>query len=1500
MTPTAKDRRFNAPAIRKDTRNGHSLEISASPLQTADRPAPASVDDVPAQRRFLGIDIGAETVKVVELIIDEGRQSFGRRERAEHHKNPAAGLTRMLERFDWGTVSGAMVTGRLSRLVDLPGVPVKQAQARAWATRSGGQPATIISIGAHGFSVLELHPEGVDVFRENSRCSQGTGNFLGQLVERFGLSVEEASELCADATDAATLSGRCPVILKTDMTHLANKGEDRAGILAGLFDAVCANVIVLVKPGHCPADVVLIGGVSQSRRVRDTFQRRLTEMGLRPGPSLDEEALFFEATGAALLAAGRDPAEPLPELEKLIRGGSELRLERLPALSDSLSKVRRLRAEAPQAVSTAGPCLAGFDIGSTGSKLVVIDAASSTPVWEGYRRTSGSPVAAAQALWREFGESQADASRRGVTLFGVTGSGREIVGSLLTTCYGADRVFVLNEIVAHATGALHFDPRVDTIFEIGGQDAKYIRLEDGRVIDAAMNEACSAGTGSFIEEQGARFEGVGDVQALAREAIAAPSGVSLGQHCSVFMAEVIGEAVAAGVGQPAIIAGLYDSIIQNYLNRVKGARSVGQVVFCQGMPFASDALAAAVARQTGSEVVVPPNPGTVGALGIALLTRRELDVPDGSAIDPEVFLGAKVEGKDTFNCRSTTGCGEPGNFCRIDRLKTLVEGRHQTFLWGGCCSLYDKGTRKRKLPDRAPDPFREREALVQKLVAEPAAGKGLRVALSDEFMLKGLAPFFITLLRGLGCRLVFGASPDQATLRRGIQAANVPFCAPMQLFQGIVGELADLEADALFLPMVTTLPRAGEESVAKTCPIVQAGPQMAWSCLSDDTRPRILSPLIAVDAEGLDGGAFRQACRKLAEELCPAGPSWEATFAEALKAQRGFEEACAELGRRALDFCAEHEIPAVAVLGRPYTIYNRVLNANAPALLREQGAIGIPLDCLEQDEATPVFTDIFWAYSQRILRAAHHVRRTPGVYALYCSNYSCGPDSFTLHFAAHAMEGKPFAMLETDGHSGDAGTKTRIEAFLHCVHEDMSGGVPTAPARHLSDLQLQPTTLDELRREGRTLVLPRMGTASEPVAACLRGLGIPAEVLPASDLDALRAGRRHTSGKECLPMSLTLGALLRRIETEPDPNRRFVFLMPRPQGPCRFGAYNTLNQLVLERLGLRSRVRIWSPKELEYFETFTPGATFLIICGFTAADWLLEALHEVRPASANRAAVEDVHARYEAELFQLVEEATTRRPSIAGITWEAATGRLFGIRDLLSRAAGAFAALREDRKLPTVLLAGEIFVRLDPFSNGDVIRELEQRGLRVRLAPFHEWIDYVDHVGCELGRGLALSDRFSRLLHRRLNEVTWNAIKPALANQRLASVGEAIHAADEYLPRNLEGEALLTVGTPLHEWRRGHIDGMLSVGPLECMPNKIAEAQLHHVGQKEGLLSLTLSLNGEPIDPTVLDNFAFEVHARFAARNGRSLVPASAALKTLSPVGACADCAACRPPTFSS
>jgi predicted CoA-substrate-specific enzyme activase len=1095
--------------------------------------------------RFIGVDMGAEALKVVELVQERDGPRIARRAIVEHHKQSGPCLLGVLTRWGWEGVTAAAVTGRLGRQVQLQRVPVKQAQAAAHRFLHGKEPATLVSIGSHGFSVLELRGEGQEVFRENSRCAQGTGNFLRQLVERFDLSVEEAAELAAAVEEPAPLSGRCPVILKTDMTHLANKGERKERILAGLLDAICENVQVLVKPSLSPGRVVLAGGVARARRVREHFRRFLERHGMELCETSPEDGLFIEATGCALVAADHAGTR-VPPLSELILPPLETTLEKLPSLASALPRVRRFRPGPAPRVEGARDVVLGFDIGSTGSKAVALDVDTRAPLWDAYLRTNGSPVGAAQELMRAFIGSPAAVHR--VRGFGATGSGREIVGSLLATCYGGDQVYVLNEIAAHAAGALSLDPRVDTIFEIGGQDAKYIRLCEGRVVDAAMNEACSAGTGSFIEEQGRRFHGIEDVVQLGEAALAAESGVALGQHCSVFMAEIIDEALASGVERDRIVAGIYDSVVANYLNRVKGSRSVGEVVFCQGMPFASDALAAAVARQTGAEVIVPPDPGLMGAKGIALLALEHLPVGALAAADPRRFLEARVDSKDQFLCGSTQGCGGAGNKCRIDRLKTVVAGEAQRFTWGGGCSLWDKGTRKKKLPDRAPDPFRERAGLVQAIVDRVSTRRGLPVvAMSDEFHLKGLFPFFATFVHALGFDLAVSRSAGRDALKRGIEEANVPFCAPMQQYHGLVAAMADERPDFLFLPMMREVPRtSSRERYSTVCPIVQGAPDMLrWDLGS--RAPRIVSPVVDIGPGFLAADEFLRACRDLAAELGVKRESvWRAAWRAGREEQQRFDEELLRLGDRALAFCRERDIVPVVVLGRAYTIHNDVLNSNVPAIVREQGAVAIPVDCYPTPADAPVFEDVFWGYGQRILRAAWHLRRQEGVYSIFCSNYSCGPDSFTVHGYTWLMEGRPFAIIETDGHAGDAGTKTRVEAFLHCVLEDR--GAARRPPRSGDRLTVAPETLLALRERREKVLVPRMGPEAAAVAAALRGVGVPAETLVPSR-EALRIGRRHTSGKECLPLTITLGCLLERIERPEARSERFAFLMPGSRGP---------------------------------------------------------------------------------------------------------------------------------------------------------------------------------------------------------------------------------------------------------------------------------------------------------------------------------------------------------------
>lgn len=1410
--------------------------------------------------KYAGIDVGAETIKVV--VVDGTPLRVSACRQMAHQKSIASALECVLEDLRAAGVDRVAVCGRFVNHVTLCHYPGQAVLKRGLKQLFGDGALTCVAIGCNGFYVLEKRGHGADVFRENARCSQGTGNFLRQLVERFDLDLPQADALCAEVTEACALSGRCPVILKTDMTHLANRGESRAAILAGVYDAICENVEALIKPSLCPRDVVLSGGVTRSLRIRRHFESFCQKNGLHLLEPTELSQFYIEAVGCACLAAEKGGSEIPATGVRILGASSTRRFDKIPGLRTYLSKVRRLAPEPWRRVTPENHIVLGFDIGSTGSKAVALvcderDGGLGDVCWEGYLRTNGNPVEAARQLVSEFLNSDAGCARP--VGFGVTGSGREIVGSMLASCYGGECVYVLNEIAAHAEGARAIEPRVDTIFEIGGQDAKYIRLNEGRIVDTAMNEACSAGTGSFIEEQGRKFKDVSSLAQLSELALSGENGVSLGQHCSVFMTQVIEDAVASGISTPEILAGIYDSVVLNYFYRVKGNRSVGDVVFCQGMPFCTPALAAAVVRQTRAEVIIPPNPGTIGAFGIARLARRTL--AGASEVVLSDFLDSELMERHTFVCASNKGCGGTGNHCKIDKISVRVRGRALQFTWGGACSLWERGFMSRKLPPLSPDPFQAcRESVDARLAMMPPRG-GRSVAISDEFQLKTFFVFFATFLYELGWDLKVVRGGGLEDLRRGLDESNVRFCAPMQHYHGVASKMVSSDSDAIFWPMMRCGRFSGDEENAAICPVVQSSPDLLLHDLAVD-RPRVWSPVIDLGPGNLDSPQFAASCRAFAESLGVGRASFARAFHKARSAQIQHDSEMLAIGRRALAFARENGLVAVVVLGRNYTIHNNALNSNVPALLRSQGAMAIPVDCYPVESDEPLYSNIYWSYGQINLRAATQIRKRAGEYAIWCSNYGCGPDSFNLHFFQFIMQGKPYAIIETDGHSGDAGTKTRVEAFLHCIKEyEQLSEYPTPNDLH--QIESQNTPIIEAKRHRMTILIPPMGDNAEVAAAGFRNIGVESKMLPVPTRETLLLGRRHTSGKECLPALITLGSLLEFVQKAPA-DRRYVYFMPRSNGPCRLGCYNLLDKLVLKRLGLDDRIKTWSLCDTDYTEGVPIATVIRIYTGFLACDTLMAGLYDVRPVESRPGAANVIYQRAYAALIRCLETAQTPTLWKPYVAREILGGTFFGIADIVRKAARDFAAIKTQKRLPTVCVTGEIYVRNDPFANDGIIASLEARGMKVLFSHFVEWMEYADIINREILKtatgvqDVVISD-FIRYIIRAMHR----PMAKALGWAHRHDVHDILDTASGYLRKDLVGEEILTIGTPLHAYRKGEIHGVVSVGPLECMPSKIAESQFYHIAEREGLLSLSLSFNGDPIPDSVLDDFCFEVRQRF-------------------------------------
>jgi Uncharacterized protein conserved in bacteria len=329
--------------------------------------------------------------------------------------------------------------------------------------------------------------------------------------------------------------------------------------------------------------------------------------------------------------------------------------------------------------------------------------------------------------------------------------------------------------------------------------------------------------------------------------------------------------------------------------------------------------------------------------------------------------------------------------------------------------------------------------------------------------------------------------------------------------------------------------------------------------------------------------------------------------------------------------------------------------------------------------------------------------------------------------------------------------------------------------------------------------------------------------------------------------------------------------------PCRFGVYNILHKIILEKTNWGKRVRIVAPHDQDYFEGMSPDFRVRAIAGYAASDLLMAALYDVRPCEREQGVSQQIYDCYFNELLELLSSRPSS--SLLSALGELPNG-MFGISDLMSGAANDFRLAKDfSKRLPTVSMVGEIYVRLEAYANNFIVKKLEERGLRVIVAPFTEWLEYTTF--CEIQRikegrnengDNLLKARFASEVEIGVVNRVYNIFASSLGWGTRTSVADVVKASSPYINSELHGEAVLTLGGPIHEDEHGVIDGVISVGPHECMPNKIAEAQYFHVGEEKGLISLTLSMNGEPVDSEIIDRFAFEVKECFAKKqrkNGR-------------------------------
>ncbi len=1360
---------------------------------------------------YVGLDVGSGTGKIA--VLNEKKEVlFWRYEKT--HGQPIETAERLLslaEKEFGGKFSGITCTGTagktISQILGCAFVNEVMAHAKA-ATFFYPQVKTILDIGGEDSKLIFItHERGIpeiEDFALNTLCAAGTGSFLEQQAARLGYTIEEFSRLALEAKKVPRIAGRCTVFAKSDMIHLQQTAVPDCDIIAGLCFAIIRNLKSnLAKGKPILPPLIFQGGVAANlgvrRAVKEVFELKDEEL------IIPEHFRIMGAIGAALYGLEERASSPYKGSE-ILRAYLKERIynpPRHPVLFpvNSIELSKKLQEEVLRKNKDCSnfqklevlEVYLGIDVGSVSTKLVALDEEGNL-LAKVYMLHQGKPLESVKQGLLELRKKLPLAVKvKGV---GTTGSGRYLVGDFV----GAD--VIRNEITAQTRGALFLDPEVDTIFEIGGQDSKYIYLQKGTVVNFAMNKACAAGTGSFLQEQAVKLKI--PIEEFGEIALKSQAPLKLGERCTVFMQSDLLHYQQQGLPKEDLVAGLCYAIVYNYLNKVVEDRKIGNKIFFQGAVAFNKGVVAAFEKVLGKNILVPPHHEVTGAIGVALLAKEETK-------GESRFKGFDLA-KVNYTIRAFECKGCP-NQCEIHQVS--VEGG-TPYYYGGRCERYELDHRKPK--ENLPNLTLEREEKLLSYV-EPVS-KDLNLSSEEVIGIPRMLqffewlPFFATLFRELGYKVILSPPTSKEIIKKGCELTPAEPCFPIKIAFGHIKALLEMGVKKIFLPQISDFPPENPKfGLGKICPYVQSIPWIVPASINFSLySAKILSPVFHL---GRPGYVLNEEIKHLAKLLGESQEKIKKAWKVAEIAQKEFHHWLRKRGKEILKEFSNQLI--LVIVGRPYNAFDPGANLGLHYKVRKLGLVGLPVDMLPLEEVSD-FTGIdgmYWEYGQRFLLAAHFIREKSNLFPIYFTNFSCGPDSFIEHFFEELIGGKPFLEIEVDEHSAEAGVVTRLEAFVDSIKNKMK---KYELKRHFQKIKVSP-------KEGRTIYIPYMTDHARALAAAFRACGVPAEVLPEPDEESLELGRRYTSGKECYPTTLTTGDLIKFISSPNFNPEKSIFFMPDGSGPCRFGQYNRLHKKILRDLGMEKLPVYSLQQDVEFYDDLSIlGREFTKIAwrGVVAVDILDKLLREIRPYALDKEEVENIYWKSLNKIEKTIE----------------AKGDLLEVLLEIKKEFEKVPKIEEEK--PVVGVVGEIYVRTNRFANENLYRTLENLGLEVWVPPVGEWIYFINYMSKTWAKRTGLFKTVFKFIienqiQRQEEEKFIELVKDLLDTAEEPTIEELIHLAKKYVHPDYEGgEVLLSTGKAMEYLKKG-VSGIVNVIPFACMPGNVVMAILKRIREGEGL-----------------------------------------------------------------
>ena len=1395
----------------------------------------------------LGIDIGSTTVKIA--ILNPYRElqfSDYRRHHADIRGTLCALVSEALDELGDITVH-PVITGSggltLAQHLEVPFVQEVVAVSTA-LEQIAPKTDVAIELGGEDAKIIYFENGNVDQ-RMNGICAGGTGSFIDQMASLLQTDAAGLNEFAKHYQSLYTIAARCGVFAKSDIQPLINEGATREDLSASIFQAVVNQTIsglACGKPirGH----VAFLGGpLHFLTELKAAFVRTL---------NLDEEhtidldnSHLFAAMGSAMNAS-EDTFLLLSGMKEKLSGEIHMQFEigRMDPLFSSQEDYDAFRARHEKAhVRTAslenyrGRAFLGIDAGSTTTKLALIGEDGSL-LYSFYSNNNGSPIGTSIRAIREIRERIPHAVE--VVRSCSTGYGE----ALLKAAFCLDDGEV--ETMAHYYAAAFFDPEVDCILDIGGQDMKCIRIKNHAVDNVLLNEACSSGCGSFIETF-AKSLGY-SVQDFAKEALFAEHPIDLGTRCTVFMNSRVKQAQKEGAKVSDISAGLAYSVIKNALFKVikvSDASALGTNIVVQGGTFYNDAVLRALESISGGQVTRPDIAGIMGAFGAALIARERYQLePDR----PSSILS--FDEIEALSYRTTMeNCGRCTNNCRLT-INHFSDGRK--FISGNRC---ERGLGLEKTNTDVPNLYKYKLSRVfrYRSLSKQEATRGT-VGIPRVLNMYENYPFWHTFFTRLGFRVVISPLSTHQIYELGIESIpSESACYPAKLVHGHIEWLIRQKVDFIFYPSLFYERKEFSSSDNHyNCPIVTSYSENIRNNVEaiTDGAVKFRNPFMAfTDLDTVIDALQREFCPKYFEvtrELHSSstaeisdhsdvyGHVSVAEVSEAARAAWDELSKCREeiraKGEETLRIMEERGMKGIVLAGRPYHI-DPEINHGIPEMITSYGIAVLTEDSISHlsSPERPITVLDQWMYHTRLYAAAAYVRSRDDLDLIQLNSFGCGIDAVTTDQVNDILagSGKIYTCLKIDEVNNLGAARIRVRSLIAAIR--IRDRQPEQ--RLVESTQIEKIPFTKEMRRTYTILCPQMSPIHfDLLEPAMRSMGYQLEVLPNDNRKAVDYGLKYVNNDACYPSLFVVGQIMEALSSGKYDLNRTAVIMTQTGGGCRASNYVGFIRRALKKAGMEQvpviSANLAGIEENPGFEInlkLLSRLAFAVVFG----DVFMKCVYRMRPYEVEKGSVDALHDKWKKEVISLLT-------SISGLQDSFRVTRMCRqiIRDFDA------VPIHEDLKKPRVGIVGEILVKYAPAANNYLVKLLEQEGAEVSVPDlmgfmlycFYNQVYKADYLGTSKKAsilstaGIKAIEQFLRPLNREYEKSRHFAPSPSI--YQLVKYAEPIVSIG-----NETGEGWFLTGEIVELIHSG-IPNVVCIQPFGCLPNHIVgKGVVKHIRQ---------------------------------------------------------------------